>query len=220
MAKLRLFCLLLAVSSLGSALTCTPSAVPPTLHLEGLAERLGDILLTCSDGPPGTFGGNLNITLNVNVTNKLTAQGNADAVLTIDSGSGPVAAGVPATVMANNQISFNGLSFTVPASGKLNLRISNLRGAVSQLPSAAFGQAVHATLSFTASSIGLTIADVIVGYPQRSLLASVISGIIPSDSGSSLPETLTFSNLLAAGTRFSSARFTLLITSNQAPVPF
>ena len=48
MAKLRLFLAILAASSLEGAnvLTCTPSAVTPSLHAEGLAERLGDIVLS------------------------------------------------------------------------------------------------------------------------------------------------------------------------------
>src|SRR5215212_190713 len=135
MAHLRLIPFLLASASLASALTCTPSAVTPVLHAEGLAERLGDILLTCTDGPAGPLGFNLNVTLNVNVTNKLTAAGNADAVLTVDTGAGPVAAGLSPVVSAANQLSFNGVNITVPASGKVNFRITNVRGAVSQLPS-------------------------------------------------------------------------------------
>src|ERR1700712_1449571 len=105
MAHLRLLSLVFASASLASALTCTPSAVPPTLHAEGVAERLGDIVLTCNGGPPGAIGFNLNITLNVNVTNKLTSAGSADAVLTVDSGAGPVATGVSPAVMSANQIS-------------------------------------------------------------------------------------------------------------------
>ena len=182
MAYLRLFLFLVVSSSLASALTCQPTSVTPVLHAEGLSERLGDIVIACSDGPPGPLGGNLNVILNVNVTNKLTAQGNADAVLTVDTGAGPLSAGVAPTLMAPNQISFNGLNFTVPASGKVTLRITNLRGAVSQLPSAAFGQAVHAVLSFTGSGLVLTASDVIVGFPQRSVLGSVLTTVIPNRS--------------------------------------
>ena len=210
MAKLRLFLAILAASSLAGAnvLTCTPSAVTPSLHAEGLAERLGDIVLSCVDGAAGPLSGNLNVFLNVNITNKLTPQGNADAVLTVDSGAGPVSAGVPPTLLSTNQIAFNGLNFTVPASGKVSLRITNLRGAVNQLPSTSFGQAVHAQISFNGAGLGLTSNDLIVGFPQRSVLASILTSVIPSQQGSPLPDTPGFSSLLAAGTRFASARIT------------
>ncbi len=210
MAKLRLLVSILVTSSFANAnvLTCTPSAVTPSLHAEGLAERLGDIVLTCVDGQPGPLSGNLNVFLNVNVTNKLTPQGNADAVLTVDTGTGPVSAGVPPALLSANQIAFNGLNFTIPASGKVDLRITNLRGAVNQLPSSSFGQAIHANISFNGAGLGLTSNDLIVGFPQRSILASILTSVIPSQQGSPVPDTLTFSSLLAAGTRFASARIT------------
>lgn len=210
MAKLRLFLSIFIASTFANAnvLTCTPSAVTPTLHAEGLAERLGDILLTCVDGPPGPLSGNLIIFLNVNVTNKLTPQGNADAILTVDTGAGPVSAGVAPTLLSANQIAFNGLNFTVSASGKVNLRITNLRGAVNQLPSTSFGQAVHAQIAFNGAGLGLTSNDLIVGFPQRSVLASILTSVIPSQQGSPLPDNPSFSSLLAAGTRFASARIT------------
>ncbi|MEO8128640.1 MAG: IPT/TIG domain-containing protein [Bryobacteraceae bacterium] len=210
MGKLRLVLSILITTSFANAnvLTCTPSAVTPSLHAEGLAERLGDIVLSCVDGTPGPVVGNLNVFLNVNVTNKLTAQGNADAVLTVDAGAGPVSAGVPPTLLSANQIAFNGLNLTVPASGKLDLRITNLRGAVAQLPSAAFGQAVHAQISFNGAGLGLTSNDLIVGFPQRSILASVLTNVVATQQGSPLPDNPTFSSLLAAGTRFASARIT------------
>ena len=210
MAKLRLFLSILIASAFANAnvLTCTPSAVTPLLHAEGLAERLGDIVFTCVDGTPGPLSGNLNVILNVNVTNKLTPQGNADAVLTVDTGAGPVSAGVPPTLLSANQIAFNGLNFMVPASGKVILRITNLRGAVNQLPSTSFGQAVHANISFNGTGLGLTTNDLIVGFPQRSVLASILTSVIPSQQGSPLPDSPSFSSLLAAGTRFASARIT------------
>ncbi len=198
---------LLAPIGIANALTCVPTAVTPALHAEGLAERLGDILLTCTGGTPGAFSGNLSVFLNTNITNKLTAQNNADAVLTIDTGSGPMSAGVSPTLTSAAQMVFNGVSFTVPASGNLSLRISNLRGAVNLIPPGGLAQ-VMANLSFNGTGLGLTSNNLTLGFPQQSLLASVVSGVIGSQQGSPLPETPTFTTLLAAGTRFSSARFT------------
>jgi uncharacterized protein (TIGR03437 family) len=210
MGKLSVFVSILLSSSFVSiagaaGLTCTPSAVTPTLHAEGLAERLGDILLMCTDGQPGPVSGNLNVFLNVNITNKLTPQNFADAVLTVDTGAGPVSAGVSAVIPNPNQIAFNGVNFTVPASGKVSFRLSNLRGAVNQLPS---GSIVQANLSFNGAGLGLTSNNLSLGVTQTSLLSSVLAGAVPSQQGSALPDSPTFTTLLAAGTRFASARFT------------
>src|SRR5579864_45692 len=46
---------------------CVPSAVPPVVRSEGVAERMGDILLDCSGGTPfAMVAGNLTVFLSVN----------------------------------------------------------------------------------------------------------------------------------------------------------
>jgi hypothetical protein len=70
----RFFILLASSISLAysAPFVCTPTAVPALVRGEGLAERMGDILISCTGGPPGgVVGGNLTVFLNVNVTNKL-----------------------------------------------------------------------------------------------------------------------------------------------------
>ena len=67
---------------------CTPTAVPAQVHGEGLAERMGDILINCTGGTPGgVVGGNLTVFLSVNITNKLT-NNFTDVQMTVDTGSG------------------------------------------------------------------------------------------------------------------------------------
>src|SRR5258708_26915751 len=80
----------------GAPFVCTPTAVPALVHAEGIAERLGDILISCAVGTPsGVVGGNLTVFLNVAVTNKLI--NNFPAVqITVDKGTGPSAAKVRA----------------------------------------------------------------------------------------------------------------------------
>ena len=36
-----------------TTLNCVPSAAPPIVHGEGITERTGDIIFTCSGGAPG-----------------------------------------------------------------------------------------------------------------------------------------------------------------------
>ena len=83
-------------------ITCTSVAVPPIVRAEGIAELVGDIVITCTNvAPPG--GGipvshlvtNVSVSLNVNVTNNLHPDPLTDAVLVINENncSGPVAAG-------------------------------------------------------------------------------------------------------------------------------
>src|SRR5579871_1489057 len=71
-----------------SALLCTPLAAPAQVHVEGIAERIGDIQLSCSGGVPGTVvTSNFTFFLNVNVTNKLNGGVFSDILLTVDTGT-------------------------------------------------------------------------------------------------------------------------------------
>ncbi|MGH9658555.1 MAG: hypothetical protein ACRD96_08420, partial [Bryobacteraceae bacterium] len=143
----RIVCLWFAFASLVFAqsgpLFCTPSAVPPLVHSEGLAERLGDILLDCAGGPPGPVAGNLAFFLTVPIANQVSATGVVDAILTVDN----VAVTAPATLLSSNAIVFNGFTFTVPPSGRVSIRLTNLRGNVNVLGFEG-GQIVFASLAF------------------------------------------------------------------------
>src|SRR5216684_1957214 len=88
--------------SQSSPLTCATGAVNPAVRAEGITETLGDILLTCSGGAPGSMISlnlsiflNVGITnriLNVGITNRISTTNATDVSLTVDSGSGPVPA--------------------------------------------------------------------------------------------------------------------------------
>jgi hypothetical protein len=190
-----------------STITCTDAAVNPAVRVEGIAELLGDIVISCSGGSPGTVMTlNLAVFLNVAVTNRVSAAGATDVSLTVDSGSGPAPASVPAILQGSNGVSFNGFSVTIPASQKVNFRISNLRGNVSQIGSG-FQQAVQAALTLTGLPLVSSLNPVSVGIPAPGLLASYSSSGIRC-TGSALPSTLSFSNLFMFGTRFASTRVT------------
>src|SRR5690348_911661 len=99
----RLFALLALTISTAYAQTlpvsgrCAVTAVPTQVRAEGLAERMGDIILQCSGSNPGAvLTGNLSVFLPVSVTNRLDANSNIthDAVLSVDYGSGYVPTGI------------------------------------------------------------------------------------------------------------------------------
>lgn len=188
-------------------MTCTASAVPTLVRTEGLAERMGDILLQCSGGTAGSaMSGNLNIFLPVNITNRISADGTAtDVSLAIDSGASPPPTPVPGRV-SSQSISFNGISFTVPAAGGVNMRVSNLRANVNQL-GAGSQEPVRAYLAANLNSVALSNNPVVVGRPARGLLATQASSVIRCGN-SPLPTGSGLKALFAAGTTFASTRVT------------
>ena len=193
-----------------TTLLCTPSASPTQLRSEGVAERVGDILLSCSGGVPGSIvSGNLTFFLNVNITNKLASNGTfTDVLLTADTGSGPTAVSATAQPFGSMAVVFNGVTFTVQASGNVTLRLSNLRADASQLGSAP-EQAVTAHLAVSGSQ-GLAVgnnAQFTVGFTQPGLLATFSSNGVTC-TGSPLPSLINMGNLFAVGTRFFSTRIT------------
>ena len=178
---------------------CVVTAAPVQLRAEGLTERLGDIVLTCSGATPGAaLSGNLTIFLPVPITNRVDSNSlTQDAVLFVDYGSGFMPSGIAGQVSAGS-IAFNGISFTVPPSGSLNIKISNIRAAVGTMPS------VMATMS---SSIPINQSQVMVGNARTSLYATLYGTDIPC-TGSPLASTTSLTALFAAGTVFASTRLT------------
>lgn len=188
---------------------CMVSSVPSQVRIEGITERIGDIILECSGSNPGAvLSGNLSIVLPVSITNRVDNNSNLthDAILSVDYGSGFTPTGIAGQI--NNQIiAFNGINFTVPASGKLNIKITNLRGAVYQL-GAVVPRPIQAQLTFSAtSSILLDQSQLVVAFAQTGLLATLYDHGITC-TGSPLPSTVNLPNLFATGTAFASTRVT------------
>src|SRR5712692_2328394 len=106
-ALLRYTCFLSA--HLQAALSCASTAVPALVRLEGVTEKMGDVIVDCSGGQPGmTITSNLSVFLTVNVTNRLLANNFSDAQLIVDTGSGPVAS-ISGQPFGVNGMIFNGL---------------------------------------------------------------------------------------------------------------
>lgn len=196
-------------SSQSTPLICTPSAVPTLVRSEGLAERMGDILLSCSGGTAGqVITGNLTVFLSVNITNRLSADNSTDAFLSIDTGLPSISMVFAGQLVAQNAVAFNGLSFTIPPSQTVRFRITNLRGAANQQNLSLPQQPILAAVALNGPT-GVTVnnSQFTVALPQRGLLATFSSTGVRC-TGSPLPGTVNLANLFAAGTRFFSTRFT------------
>jgi uncharacterized protein (TIGR03437 family) len=189
-----------------STARCQVSTSPVQVRAEGLTERLGDIVLQCSGSVPGAvFTGNFTLSLPVSVTNRVDANNQTrDAVVSVDLGSGFVPTAIAGQV-SGNSISFNGISYTAPASGNVNLRISNVRAAMNQL---GYTSAVPAQITASlVSSLAVDQSQLVVAYSQAGMFASLSSTGI-SCYGSPVPDTLDLPNLFAAGTALASTRVT------------
>ena len=185
---------------------CQVTTSPLPVRAEGLTERLGDIVLRCSGAIPGSvFSGNLILSLPVIVTNRVDANNQTrDAMVSVDLGSGEVPTGIAGQV-SGNSISFNGISYTAPPSGNINLRIFGVRAAMNLLGlTSAVPVQITASLS---TQLAVDQSQLVLAYAQRGLLSSMASTGI-SCYGSPVPDTLNLPNLFAAGTAFASTRVT------------
>jgi len=115
------------VTQAGAAAITRNAAVAsvPRVAIEGRTETLGDLVLTCT-GLFGAITADISLTLNVNVTNRLT-QGITDALLTVNGGS-----------PQNGQISgYNVLRWPAvslaPSGGAAVVKISKVRADASLL---------------------------------------------------------------------------------------
>jgi uncharacterized protein (TIGR03437 family) len=190
------------------SLSCFASAVPPIVRVEGLSERLGDIVLNCTGGSPsGTLTGNLTIFLNVNGVNRIGSNGSLDVVLTADAGTGATPVNTPATPLGPSGVAFNGLNIPLSPGGQVVLRITNLRGAIAE-GDFSIQRPVTARLAFNGGSVAnFTLNEFVVGIPETGLLAGA-SSLSVVCAGSPLPSTLDLPSLFSRGTRFFSARVT------------
>ncbi len=183
--------------------TCTVFAAPTIVHSEGLAERVGDINLQCSGTPGATVSASLNISLPVAITNRINASGfSIDATLSINTGTGSVPSGVSGMV-TNQSISFNGFSFTFPASGALSLVVSDIRANVNQLGV----QQTNPIMAYLGGSLAIQNSVVTIASPMQGLLASNLDSAVTC-VGSPTPSSVNLANLIAAKTSEQTTRIT------------
>jgi uncharacterized protein (TIGR03437 family) len=171
---------------------------------------MGDILIQCSGSTPGAvLTGNLTVALPVSVTNRVGSTNLAtDSVVFANLGTGftplPIAAQI-----SNNLVVVNGLSVTVPASGTFGLRISNIRGTMTQFTGGLpLTTPVNALLTFSGGSIPINQSLLTVANVQSGLLASLYNRGSITCAGSPVPSTISLPDLFATGTFFATTRIT------------
>ena len=218
----------LALSAQSSVL-CTVTSNPSVVRAEGIAERVGDLVFSCSGGAPGAvITGNLSIFLNVNVTNALASNNTITGVtVTNSNGSGVQTLTTPATLPSASSLVFNGLSFQLSPTGTTTLQVSNIRANASQL-NFAFTNDITATLAFNSSVelVGFPSNTLVVGVPEYGLYssyASALSIINPPPSPvpgqkPGVPGQLTYNGLLNSQVPFFSTRVTEGFASAFAPL--
>jgi uncharacterized protein (TIGR03437 family) len=189
------------------SVTCTVTAVPPVLRAEGITERLGDIVFTCSGAANRGVAGALTVNVNAPVTNRLSGN-NLDVVVTINQGAGAVILPVSARLQLTSQVVFDAFNFNLGPAGTAEVRITNIRADVSQLGGAALRDVV-AQLAFNPPGIlNLTANNLPVGVVNPGIYVTSLLRLVGSQLGSRIPEALTFDSFINAGTAFSSTRIT------------
>jgi uncharacterized protein (TIGR03437 family) len=208
-----LMCTVVLPVARATTLTCLPSATPYVVHGEGITERTGDIVLTCSGGSPNAaITVTLSIFLNANITNRLAAASSNDLlgiILTADNGSGPQPIAATPTLLGPAFLAFNDVSFTLSPSGSVTLRLANLRGAANELNFAA-NSTLQVLMAFNPNNVlALSSSQFIVGIPEHGLYAGFSDTLICSQTGSPLPaNTASFASFHASGAAFASTRLT------------
>src|SRR5579862_1283977 len=180
----------------GQPNVCVPTAGFPGVRAEGLTERIGDITYNCSGVAGATITGNFLISLNVNLTNRLST-GNTltGIVFTADNGSGPQPILVPPVLNNQSSLVYNGVSLTFSPQGTVSLRVAGIRANASQVP---VGVPIVANLGINSALLQLTASQLTVATPARGLFVGYSSKLVCSQNGSLLPDTITFTNLILA----------------------
>ncbi len=211
---LFIFCFLgLDASRASAALVCDTFASPPVVRGEGIAERVGDIRLTCAGGPPNAlFTTTLFFFLNVNATNRLVSADSSaltGLVLTADNGSGPQPIAAPATLIGPSSVVFGGFGFRLSSTGSVTLQLAGLRAAANELMFAT-NSSIQVTLASNPNTLlSVPSTQLIVGTPEHGLYSAFSSKIVCGPRGSPLavnPDS--FTSFLVSGSTFNSTRLT------------
>src|SRR5665213_167725 len=200
MAWLIAVTLLFSFSSFAQLPTCTFNSTANSVHQEGLAERVGNITVTCSGGTVGaTVSIQLFISLNANITNRVDANGAPTGIAVTGASPGTI------SLTSATTLNFNSTNYTVTAAPTV-ITISGIRVAVASLSNGSAPSTVIATLAGIGGAQFPVNFQVIVAIAQPTLLASLVNNGVPC-GGSAPPATLDFPTI--ASTSVSS---TLRIT--------
>jgi uncharacterized protein (TIGR03437 family) len=202
----------LCMASLGafaqtSSQCTTAGTTPVVVASTGLAEKVGNVVLTCTGGNSGsTVIGQVYVTLNTNITNSLDVNGNPQFITF--SGSGAAVTASSAILSSATTLEFTNINYTVPTPNTIpvTITIGGIRAAVASIQSSG---GTPAQVSASVFGIGVTIsgAQVNVGYGTVPLLSSAQLNALRCN-GSPLPATTDFPSFIAAGTSSSAVRVT------------
>jgi uncharacterized protein (TIGR03437 family) len=191
--------ILAAFASGGFAQTCSVSSSAASIHVEGLAERVGDITVACTGGSGGTINTLVAIALNANVTNRLDVNGNLTGVTITGSG---VANQIPPALNSANVVLFS--SVNVPGTSPV-FTISGLRVAVPTVTTGGTNPFINASVN--ANQLALPTQPIVVAISAPTLLASYFNYGLPC-TGSPAPASIDVPTLIATGTASSTLRVT------------
>jgi uncharacterized protein (TIGR03437 family) len=187
--------------------TCnTSGTIASQVASTGLAEQIGDLVITCSGGVSGlSVIGALYITLNTNITNSLDANGNPQNITL--SGNGATVTAASAVLTSSSTLLVNTVNYTVPApsTSPVTLRISGIRAAVASIQNGLSPASVSATLA--APGFSLLDNQVVVAIGTGVAVSSALNNGIPC-AGSPVPSSLDFPSFVAAGAASSAVRVT------------
>jgi len=200
--------LLLILGSIGLAAAqpaiCSTSATDTLVRAEGLTERIGDIIYSCTGTPGSAFTVDLSVQLNTAITNRIST-GNivTGTILTVDSGSGPQAVLVQPVLLPSTTLVWNVVPVAFSAQGKMTIRMAGVRANATAIP---VGAQIVALLG---GSISIEQSVLAVGTPELSLYAGFSGDIICEQFGAPLPANPdSFKSLILYGSAFASTRIT------------
>src|SRR6185312_7230225 len=209
----RILSLAIAATVFGaaaSAQTCiSAGTLTPRVAVNGLAEQVGDILLTCTGGVAGSpIFGSLYITLNTNITNPLDDGGLPKNIAVTATGSA-FASNAP-VLSSPSSLVISNISYTVPTPNSVPvvITISGIRSAVAALPPTQSGEIVNASLVGVGFTVSPAVVPVALGIPT--LLGAVQNNGINCNGSPlpPLPSTTDFPGFTSGSTTSSAVRVT------------
>ena len=187
--------------------TCSPNATPTLIHPEGLAEKTGDVVITCTGGTAGTArAASLFAAYSNSITNRLAASGAPIGITVVVVGGG-AGAGADPIALSSPTLLTSGFRYTVPVvpATPVTITISGVRSGLGLAGGTA--QVITAALTLTGlpfSAIGIPLA--VATSAPLSLAATVVNFGLPC-GGSPLPATQDYAGF-SAGSLSSSVRIT------------
>ena len=109
-------------------ITCDATAEPLQIRSEGLSERLGEIVLTCTGPSTGTVSAAITLSLSHSISNKLSTDSTVlEASVVAQTATGTRTLVTSGLLVSRTVVVFGTFTFAMPASGRTSFVISGLR---------------------------------------------------------------------------------------------